>query len=313
MFENSLRKRGKPIDRFTHPAGDHSLLVKCGQMEVIEQCFHPAVTVEIFPPVAEEAHEVYHILEGSMCGLLGGQMVELTVGDTLHIDSSCKPLYFRTDGGIRFLCMTNQPTFIQLSGFIHELRDILARVEEKDPYTKDHGIRVQDWSYKIGHELGFPPERLEPLCMAALFHDVGKIKIPDHILNKPGRLSDEEFEQIKMHPVFGRQMMVGTILDEVADYIGQHHERLDGTGYPDGYRADRLSFEARIIAVSDVYDAITTDRPYRKGLPASEAVAELMRNRGTGYDERVVDALVRVLTREGLLETTEEPEAPSAP
>lgn len=297
MYDYLINKK-KAIEKVNHPQGEFSLLSKCGPVEVIEQTFKPDNTLCLYATENPDAHEIYYILEGSMTGFIKGDNVELGVGDTFQISQLNEELYFNTKIGVRLLCITTHPTFHHLSDEINELHKIVKKIEEKDPYTKDHSIRVQDWSYKIAVELGVPLVKVEVLCLAALFHDVGKIDIPETILKKPGKLSSDEYDLIKKHPEMGKQMVVGTILEEVAMFINDHHERIDGSGYPNGLKSNEISLESRIIAVADVYDAMTTERSYRAGLSSDIALKELVDYSNVRYDATVVNALKKILVRE---------------
>lgn len=172
---------------------------------------------------------------------------------------------------------------------------IAATVEKRDPYTAGHQRRVADLAAAIGGELGLPHERIFAIHLAGVVHDLGKISIPAEILSKPGRLNDIEYSLIKQHPQAGYD-----ILKEVdfpwplAQFVLQHHERLDGSGYPGGLKGDEILLEARIIAVADVIEAMSSHRPYRPGLGMETALAEVSENRGTLYDADVVDAALRL-------------------
>ena len=136
---------------------------------------------------------------------------------------------------------------------------------------------------------------------AAVYHDIGKINVPDAILLKPASLSEEEFEYIKKHPTDGRKLFEKTYLCDIGEIIEQHHERLDGSGYPFGLKDEEICIEAKIVAVLDSYDAMTSDRPYRKGLSAKIAMEELKRFAGIHYDKKIVEIFEEVLKEEGIL------------
>jgi HD-GYP domain-containing protein (c-di-GMP phosphodiesterase class II) len=174
-----------------------------------------------------------------------------------------------------------------------------AAVEAKDRYTAGHGLRVTLVSILIGQELGLDQRELDVLRHAATFHDVGKIAVPDDVLNKPGRLSDSEFEAMKVHPAEGARICSKLqVLRPAVPLIRSHHERMDGRGYPDNLVAEQIPLGARIIAVADTWDAITSDRPYREGQPAFVALEEIRRCTGAQFDERVVRAFVEVLAKD---------------
>jgi len=171
-------------------------------------------------------------------------------------------------------------------------------VDAKDPYTAGHSQRVQRIAVEIGRELGLPRHRLETLRFAGLFHDIGKIGVPDAILMKPSRLTDEEFELVKRHPEAGARI-VGRLssLHATVPAILYHHERWDGTGYPHGLSGDEIPVEAGIVGLADAFDAMTTDRPYSDARSLEEAVEEIVRNRGTQFVPEAVDAFLRVAER----------------
>lgn len=175
-------------------------------------------------------------------------------------------------------------------------------IDARDPYTRGHSERVTEYSVMLAERMGFAPDELERLRYAALLHDIGKIRIPDHILNKPGRLDDHEFEEMKRHPVYGVGIMLPVrAFRPLLPFMLHHHERFDGMGYPDRKLGDEIPLPARIICVADCFDAMTSDRPYRKGLPVSVAVEELTRNKGTQFDPTVVDRFLE-LVQEGKLD-----------
>lgn len=175
---------------------------------------------------------------------------------------------------------------------------IAAVAEHKDPYTAGHERRVVDLSLAIGKELNMDDSALEGLRTVAMLHDVGKTFIPAEILHKPGKLSDLEFSMIKAHPGYGYEVLSSIEFPwPIADIALQHHERIDGSGYPKGLKGKDIRFEAKIIAVADVIEAMASDRPYRPALPLQEALDELKKGRGRLYDEKVADAALAVFKK----------------
>jgi response regulator RpfG family c-di-GMP phosphodiesterase len=198
----------------------------------------------------------------------------------------------------------------ELEDSLSRIRDVLmataqslaSAMELRDPYTAGHQRRVTRISCSIGEVLGLSPDRLEGLRVAGLLHDIGKLAIPAEILVKPARLTTHEMALVKTHSARGRELLVSVAFPwPVATMVGQHHERQDGSGYPDGLKGDEILLESRILAVADVLEAMSTDRPYRPALPISESIAELQRFRGTKYDASVVDACLELLGN-GMLE-----------
>jgi len=174
-----------------------------------------------------------------------------------------------------------------------------AAVEARDRYTAGHALRVTLVSILIGQELGLDEHELDVLRQAATFHDIGKIAVPDTVLRHSGRLSDGEFEAMKVHAAEGARICSKLhTLRESVPIIRSHHERVDGRGYPDALVGDAIPLGARIIAVADAWDAITSDRPYRTGEPAFVALEEIRRCSGTQFDEPVVRAFIEVLAKD---------------
>ncbi len=182
--------------------------------------------------------------------------------------------------------------------FLHTVTALAQAVEMRDTYTGDHTHRVTTYALVLAEELGISPEQRNFLRAAAALHDIGKIGIDDQILRKPGRLSDEEFRQMKTHVTRGWeiiQMVPG--LSWALPVVRGHHERWDGTGYPDGLKGEGIPLLARIVAVADAFDAMTSDRPYRRGMTPAVAFAELESGAGRQFDPQCVAAFVRARPR----------------
>ncbi len=172
-------------------------------------------------------------------------------------------------------------------------------VDARDTYTADHSERMAKWAVAVARELGLSESDVEAVRLGALLHDIGKIGVPDHILRKPGRLTDEEWTIVKKHPEVGAEIVAPVKkLAPVVAIIHSHQERWDGTGYPEGLRGEEIPIGARILAVVDAYSAITDERPYKPARTHEEAVEELRRCAGTQFDPRVVEVFIRVLERE---------------
>jgi putative nucleotidyltransferase with HDIG domain len=170
-------------------------------------------------------------------------------------------------------------------------------VEAEDDYTAFHSRSVVELVAEVADELNIPKTDRQMLEFAALLHDVGKIAIPKEILNKPAKLTDEEFELIKTHTIEGQQLLdrVGGLMSRVGEIVRSCHERWDGRGYPDGLRGGEIPLAARIVFCCDAYNAMTTDRPYRKAMSRDAALAEIRDNAGTQFDPNVAAALERVV------------------
>jgi HD-GYP domain-containing protein (c-di-GMP phosphodiesterase class II) len=174
---------------------------------------------------------------------------------------------------------------------LEAVESLNATVEARDPYTAGHSQRVQRLALVIGEALDLPRSRLEALGLAGLFHDIGKLRVPDAVLTKPGPLSPDEFDLIKRHPDDGADI-VGHLgrLRDVLPFIRHHHERWDGAGYPAGLAGPEIPLEAAIVGLADAWDAMTTERPYSRARSTEEAAEEILRARGTQFAPNVVDA-----------------------
>ena len=182
------------------------------------------------------------------------------------------------------------------------VRALTLSLARKDEYTEEHTRRVALRAVQVGEELGLTGSRLRALATGALVHDIGKLSVPDSILQKPGPLTDEEFGIIKLHPEWGDKILVDLGFgDEVRHLVRDHHERLDGSGYPHGTESSLISFDARILGVCDVYDALISRRVYRDAWPHERAIALLREQSGTSLDGKCVAALERVLASEHVL------------
>jgi HD-GYP domain-containing protein (c-di-GMP phosphodiesterase class II) len=182
--------------------------------------------------------------------------------------------------------------------FLEMVTALSEAIERRDPYTGGHVRRVVTYSVLLGQELGLEPERLEELRLAAILHDIGKIAVPDHILRKPSRLDDDEAKVMARHTVDGAEMVAPIRkLRHLLPGIRSHHERPDGRGYPDGIADAELPLIPRVIGVADTYDAMTTDRPYRRALSPEVAAAEIARGAGTQFCPRVATAFAVLFAR----------------
>ncbi|MEA1970494.1 MAG: PAS domain S-box protein, partial [Thermodesulfobacteriota bacterium] len=173
-------------------------------------------------------------------------------------------------------------------------------VESKDPYTAGHQKRVTDIAVAIAEEMNLPEDKISGIRMAAMIHDIGKINIPAEILSKPGQLTDIEFNMIRTHPEVGYKILKNIeFMYPVAQIVYQHHEKIDGSGYPRGLSGNDILKESRVIAVADVIEAMATDRPYRPSLGIAAALEDIQQGKGTLYDPEVVDACLKIFEEKG--------------
>lgn len=175
-------------------------------------------------------------------------------------------------------------------------RALIRPLESRDPFIVDHLRAVSRLAWRIGFRMSLSPEQLQALTLGALLHDVGKVGVSDQILHKPGRLTDEEYQMIRRHPVLGAEMLAA--VEELAPavpVVRHHHERFDGRGYPDGLRGEDIPLPARVVSVADAFDSMTRDRPYGYGISREAALEEVERSSGTQFDPRAVRALLEVV------------------
>ena len=287
-----IQRAGECLERVSSLSAEVRLLSSSATAEVVEGTLRAGQRLTLTP--LEGAVEIYYILSGELNAPNGET---LRVGDHFVVKFPADVITFSALSDVRFLFVSSVPQFHEISEDIHQLRELAVEVELKDGYTSDHCRRIQRLSYATGEQLGLSAERLHLLDYGAYFHDIGKIKVPEEILNKPGKLTPEEWRVIEQHPQFGREALEGTYLSVAGQIVEQHHERLDGSGYPYGLKGDEILTEAYVVAVADTFDAMTTDRPYRKALSAEVAFAEIRKFAGVHYPVRVVEAFFDAVTQ----------------
>jgi putative two-component system response regulator len=178
--------------------------------------------------------------------------------------------------------------------FLEGVQALAQALEEKDAYTRGHSARVAHYAVRIARQLKLEPEIVDTIALGAELHDVGKIGVREAVLYKTGKLTDEEYRHIMEHTVIGDRIL-GPLLRDAAGALAivrSHHERFDGTGSPDRLKGEAIPFEARVVAVADSFDAMTSARPYRPALSVQQAVRELQENKGVQFDPRIVDAFL---------------------
>jgi HD-GYP domain-containing protein (c-di-GMP phosphodiesterase class II) len=180
------------------------------------------------------------------------------------------------------------------------VKALAKAIEVKDPYTHGHSERVTEYALMIADAMRLDERERQKLKYAATLHDIGKIGIAGRVLNKPGDLTDEEYTHVKTHPLLGESIVEPVeFLQGPRPIILHHHERFDGRGYPGGLKGTDIPLCARILSVADAFEAMRSDRPYRRAMPLNNAVEELKRNAGTQFDPRVVEVFLGILERCG--------------
>lgn len=180
--------------------------------------------------------------------------------------------------------------------YMESIQTVRYTVEAKDTYTRGHSDRVSEYSVLIGQKLGLSEEDIRRLRIGGLFHDVGKIGVPDIILQKNGKLTDDEYSEIKNHPTIGAHILSSaSIFQDIIPIVKHHHERYDGRGYPGQLKGEEIPYLARIAAVADAFDAMTSRRVYRDSLPIDAVISEIEKNKGTQFDPQIADAFLDIL------------------
>jgi response regulator RpfG family c-di-GMP phosphodiesterase len=189
--------------------------------------------------------------------------------------------------------------------FLSAIDSLVRTMEESDPYTAGHSFRVRRYAMRLAEAVGLDVRQRRQVSLAAKLHDIGKVGVPEAVLNKPGRLTAEEDRLVREHPVIGERILAPVLRNRhVLAAIRGHHERCDGSGYPDGLRGERIPLLARLIAIPDVFDALTTSRAYRAALPVGEALTILRDGAGSHFDPTFVRAFLAVAPGLGVLEAS---------
>lgn len=289
------------LDRFVQNRAELRLLGRGDGTEVMLQKIDANEAVIIDPGDYVDLMEFFYIINGELELEYDQNKILLQDGDYFYTHHLMEHFQFKTITDVTLLYISTQPTFHYISSIINELLVLANSIEEKDIYTHGHIQRVKDYGIKIGNKLNLSKEKIENIGFASLFHDLGKLNIPDEILNKPGRLTDEEYEVVKRHSTWGAKIVTKTYFEDLSGIIMQHHERVDGSGYPSGLKGDEILIEAKIIAVADSYDAMISERSYKNVHTPQEAIDELISLKGKLYDEDVIDAFVQVLIEEEII------------
>jgi hypothetical protein len=289
-----LYRRTESLETAHSAAGEAALLATSTGLEVVRGTLAKGHRLHIYPGSedAPSSTEVYVLLHGSLQYEQGGICHLLEPGDYVVAQGLKTVAVFSALTDITFLYISSQPSFEQISQSLKILKTLARRIQRKDAgETEDHCRRTRARSLAMAKALSLSQEQQHLLNYAAYFHDIGKIKVPPRILKKPGALTEAEWKIIRQHPTYGRKLLEDSFFRNAGVIIEQHHERLDGSGYPYGLAGSEISVEASIIAVADAYDAMTSNRPYRHALSHEAALSELERYAGRYYPGEIVKVL----------------------
>src|SRR5690554_10049 len=293
-----INSKNSVLDKVGLTNSELGLLASGDGTEIMIQRLNENITFDIYPEENNPSlMDFFYVLEGkiSFLSLNNKEKNIIKKGDYFYTRYLQEPCIFRTLSKVKMLYVSSQPIFHNLGESLKELHKINQDIDKMDNYTRSHSERVQDLSLKIGLNMGLNQDILTRLSLSALFHDLGKINIDNKILNKPNRLTSNEFKEIKKHPIISAEYVENIKYMDVSEIVLQHHERIDGSGYPNGLRGNQICIEAKIMAVADSYDAMTTNRPYRKAISQKEAIDKILKLSGKIYDSKVVNAFLKVM------------------
>lgn len=272
-----------------------SLIASGDGTEIIYHRLDPDTRWGLEPSEGWDALEYLHVLSGSLNLKTKVGTKAIKAGDSFYKNPVDEHYIFQAQGITEFLYVTSQPVFHQYSKVTKELMELSVAIEQKDGYTVDHCHRINRLSMMVGEKIGLNSKQMKSLNIASFLHDVGKLKIPLEILQKPEALTSEEWDIMKKHSSYGREILeeIGLpFLVDAGKVVEQHHERYDGKGYPKGLSKDEIRIESSIISVVDSFDAMTSDRVYRKGRTIEEALKEIVDNSGKMYHPRIVEVFL---------------------
>jgi len=275
------------------------LLVRHGSLEVTRHKIEADKHFYLDEADDWSGFEFIFLLSGKLRLEEGDVHTELGPGEYMHHSGLSKRAFFRVMEDVELLMVSSPPSMHLVRDEIQDMLALARSVEEKDKETEGHCHRLERLAILTGERLGLSSQKLINLSYGAYLHDIGKVKVPDEILGKAESLTDDEWEAMRRHPALGEEMLMEKdFLAEAGRIVRAHHERYDGTGYPDGLSGEEIPIEARVIAVVDAYDAITSDRPYQPALDRTEALKELQLGAGTHFDPVVVRAFSSLISED---------------
>jgi putative nucleotidyltransferase with HDIG domain len=301
----TIARRGEALARAEKRTTTLELLASSGSLEVTRQRVETGRHFSLLAADEWTGFELLYLLEGILLiepePEKAGQreVIRLNPGDYLYHNGLPKKVFFRVEAEAEFLMINSAPSFELMRDRVKDMVEMARSVEEKDSMTDGHCDRLGHMAILVGEKLGLLGQSLIDISYAAYLHDLGKIKVSAEILGKQGLLTDEEWVQMKRHPDLGAEMLrEKEFLSGAADIVAAHHERFDGSGYPRGLVGEEIPLGARIIAVVDTYDAITSVRPYQDAQAKGDALAEIRAGAGTQFDPKVVDAFIEIITKD---------------
>jgi len=290
-----IHKSEEFIDRVAKNNTDVRLLARHDSFEIMKQKIAEGSTFYLDSAEDWQGFEFVYVINGEMEYTNSEEPIKLSPGDYIARKDIPEESWFATKTDVTLLYTSSQPSFHLLREEIEEYLHLAQEVEATEEMD-GHSKRLVRMSYEVGKKLGLSTDRLGDLKYAAFFHDIGKTEVPDELLEKEGKLTEEEWGIMEKHTKWGKEMLEkADHLKRAGKIVEQTHERVDGEGYPKGLSGDEIMLEAKIVSVVDAWDAMMSDRPYRDALPRSEAVKELEENKGSQFSPEVVDTFLSAL------------------
>ncbi|MEG1996956.1 MAG: HD domain-containing protein [Clostridiales bacterium] len=277
------------------------LLAKATDLEIMHQTILSDAVMWLTPADNPDTLEFFYLLSGSLQLTLEGEHIELKTGDSFHSMALHQEVFFRALTDTELLYITNSPLYDSFYGFQNDLEELLKDINDKDEITYAHSKQVMKYAIALFNKLPEVQHNIsaDEMITAALFHDVGKCYVPDGILKKKDKLTPDEWRYIIKHPTNSSRLLKLRFGQKVAEIAQNHHERMDGSGYPFGLSGNEISFEAKLVAVADVFDAMTANRGYNTPKTFEEAALELcaLPNK---FDSKITTALQALVKEDAL-------------
>ncbi len=296
FFYNTYAPRGD-VSAISQASEDIRLLARHGELEIMSLYIAARSTVWLVP--GGDIFEFFFVHQGELELLLDGERVRFPAGSSFYLHGLREDVLVKAESDALLLHVSSAPVFQETLNFERDYERLLEQIQEKDHYTHTHSISVMHYSVKLFEAMqaeGFHSDVcMHDMIVASLFHDVGKCFVPDDILKKPGPLSREEMEVMRRHPLDSAALLEPGYGRHVAEIVRDHHERLDGSGYPSHLTAEHISTEARILAVADCFDAMTSVRSYNRIRSQADAAAEL-KGLPNQLDARITELLCKLVS-----------------
>lgn len=270
------------------------LLAVGGNTEIMLQTIEPNSLVMITPADDPEMLEFFYIIKGNLEIESQNETQHLSEGDFFYLSNLRRDHTLRNQDFVKLLYVTTRPAYATAEKMAEDLRVVLHQISEKDQYTYGHSERVMEYAVKISKRLHLENAAIDNIAISAAFHDVGKCFMPDEILMKKTSLTNDEYREVMKHPIHSRRMLEGKFGKVIGEIAETHHERNDGTGYPYGLAEEDIRIEAKIIAVVDSFDAMTSKRTYTIPMPFLTAAQKLVQETDR-YDADVLTTLLKLV------------------